>query len=159
MWLSLVTAQTLADGLEAWHPHGELGFSRDREAVLGEPGGVGYRTSGEVGDGDVFEDDRGSLGVVLGEPFEDRAGYLLCLVELADPRVGRDAAGVEPVLIEEPRPDPILVRIGDAVGFGGLVPGFERLHLVAECGAFFCVPCGEPGQRSGRWHCGAFGRF
>ncbi len=88
MRLSLPTPKALPDGLESRYPHRELGLSHDRHASLGKLGRVGHRSAREMSDGDVFEDDRGFLPVGLGQATEHGAGDLLCLVKLADLRIG-----------------------------------------------------------------------
>ncbi len=120
--LGLVALQALTDNLELRHPHCELGFAHDCQAVLGEPRRVGYRSTREMSDGDVFKDDRGFLPVRFGQPFEHRARQILRLVKPADLRVGGDAIRVESVLIKEPCPDSIFLWVSNAERFCCLTP-------------------------------------
>ena len=84
-----------------------------------------------------------------GQAGEQVSGDLLRLIELADLEVGGDAEGVEPVLVQEPGPGAVLVRVGDAERVLGPAPGVQRLRLVAEERAFFGVPRRDP--CGGRW--------
>jgi len=54
------------------------------------------------------------LPVRLGQAGENGSGGFLRLIEFADPRIGRDAVGIKPVLVQEARPYAVLVRVGNA---------------------------------------------
>ena len=97
--------------------------------------------------GDVLPDHRGPLALFRGQAGEQGIGGLLGFVELAGLEVGGDAEGVEPVPVQELRPWPVFVRVGDAERLLGRAPGFQRLRLVAHDRAFFRVAGGDPGGR------------
>ena len=108
-----------------------IGFPDDRQAALGDLRGLDHGTAGQVRGADDLPDHRGSLAFLWGQADEHSVSELLGLVELAGLEVGGDAEGVEPVLVQEPRPRAVLVRVGDGERFLGLTPGFQRLLLLA----------------------------
>jgi hypothetical protein len=106
---------------------------------------LGDRSARQVRGGDVLPDDRGPLAFGGGEPGEQAVGDLLGVIELPGMQVGGDAEGLEPVLVQEPGPDPVLFGVGDGEGVLGLLPGPQRLGRVPDQRALLGVPGRDPG--------------
>ena len=145
--LPLAAQQASGDVLEFGQPHREFCLADDREPALGNPGGLGDLPAGQMRGGDVLADHRGALPLGRAQPAEQAVGHLLGFDELAGLEVGGDAEAVEPVPVQEPGPQAVLVRIGDTERLLGPPPGPQRLCLVAQQRAFLRVPRRDPRGR------------
>src|SRR5581483_4112971 len=104
-----------------------------------------------MGSRDILEYDSGLLLVGLGQTRKYAGCQLLRFIEPSGFCIGRNSVRIKSILIEESRPNTILVWIGKAKGFFGSFPRCQSLSSVPNLSALLGMSCRYPCDSRGRF--------